>query len=328
MNAPKVKESDYIQFLIAAQRVYSCAEAERVSPQAAAHDAYTRLLSRIPPDTETLWREAQGLVCLRGGVFILDDSTLDKPYAKQMKLVTKHWSGKHRKVVSGINLQSLVWSNGVKVVPTDCRLYAKAEDGKTKNDHARAMFAMAKERGFTPELVMFDSWYSGLDNLKLLREQRWNWLCRLKSNRQVNPDGLGNVRIDSLSVGLEGCVIHLKGYGMVKVFRTVASDGDAQYWATSHLDMTLTQFENYSVQAWTIESYHRAVKQCVGIERAQVRSSKAQRNHILFALRAFLRLEANRLRASVSWYQAKVDIVRDAIHDYLARPWYELEATA
>ena len=92
--------------------------------------------------------------------------------------------------------------------------------------------------------------------------------------------------------------------------------------------MTLERFEHYSAQAWTIETYYRAIKQCVGIEKAQVRSSKAQRNHILLALRAFLRLELNRLRTGISWYQAKHDIVRDAIHDYLAKPWYDLEATA
>ena len=92
--------------------------------------------------------------------------------------------------------------------------------------------------------------------------------------------------------------------------------------------MSLAQFETYAAQAWTIETYHRAIKQCVGIEKAQVRSSRAQRNHILLALRAFVRLELNRLRKGISWYQAKYDIVRVAIHDYLAKPWYELEATA
>ena len=45
-----------------------------------------------------------------------------------------------------------------------------------------------------------------------------------------------------------------------------------------------------------------------------------QRNHILLALRAFLRLEAHRLQTGISWYQAKFDILRDAIHDYLAQP--------
>ena len=43
MNAPKVSDVDYIQFLIAAQRVYTCTEAARCA-EIASHDAYTRLL--------------------------------------------------------------------------------------------------------------------------------------------------------------------------------------------------------------------------------------------------------------------------------------------
>ena len=35
---------------------------------------------------------------------MLDDTTLDKPYARRMELLTRHWSGKHRRVVQGINL--------------------------------------------------------------------------------------------------------------------------------------------------------------------------------------------------------------------------------
>ncbi len=57
MNAPKVNELNYIQFLIAAQRVFTTTEATRIregEPNAPAHDAYTRLLKRIPPSTEAL----------------------------------------------------------------------------------------------------------------------------------------------------------------------------------------------------------------------------------------------------------------------------------
>jgi hypothetical protein len=48
MNAPKVQASDYSQFLIAAQRVYSCVEAGKVSPEVAAHDAYNPLTCVTP----------------------------------------------------------------------------------------------------------------------------------------------------------------------------------------------------------------------------------------------------------------------------------------
>src|SRR4028119_421297 len=100
MNAPKVNASDYVQFLIASPRVVSGTEAARVQPHgsdsAPAHDAFTRLLHRLEPDPAQLWEEARTQVQRRHGVLILDDSTLDKPYAQHMGLVTRHRSGTHR----------------------------------------------------------------------------------------------------------------------------------------------------------------------------------------------------------------------------------------
>jgi putative transposase len=75
--------------------------------------------------------------------------------------------------------------------------------------------------------VLFDSWYAALENLKKIRGYGWEWLCRLKANRLVNPDKLGNVAIEEVvEIPAEGRVVHLKGYGMVKVFRTVAKKKD------------------------------------------------------------------------------------------------------
>ena len=122
MNAPKVKDVDYIQFLIAAQRVYTCTEAARCA-ETASHDAYTRLLSRLPPDTAALWQEVEPLLDKRRGLLVVDDTTLDKPYAQKMGLVTRHWSGKHHAVVEGINLTTLLWTDGLSSLPCDCRLY-------------------------------------------------------------------------------------------------------------------------------------------------------------------------------------------------------------
>ena len=56
----------------------------------------------------------------------------------------------------------------------------------------------------------------------------------------------------------------------------------------------------FSEFSWTIENYHRGIKQYCGIERAQVRSGQAQRNHIGLALRAFLRLERYSFRTGYS----------------------------
>jgi len=70
------------------------------------------------------------------------------------------------------------------------------------------------------------------------------------------------------------------------------------------------------------------LKQCCAVERAQVRSARARRNHTGLAIRAFFTvgkgpdLHRNKLG------EAKVSITRDAIRAYLAKPTITLGATA
>jgi putative transposase len=331
MNAPKVHALDYIQFLLAAQRVFTCTEAavcQPTQPDPPAHDAFTRLLARQPPDTVALWQEVKPWIRCEEGALILDDSTLDKPYAKNMAFLTRHWSGKHHRVVWGINLISLVWTDGEALLPCDFRLYDKPVDSLDKHMHARAMLAEAHRRGFRPRMVLFDGWYASLENLKAIRGYQWHWLTRFKANRLVDPENTGNVPLSTVLIPPEGRRVHLKGYGVVRVFRTVAKDGDAEYWATSELTMTEEEREEWARQAFGIEVYHRGIKQCCGIEKCQAQTEEAQRGHIQLALRAFVRLEANWLETGVSWYQAKADVVRAAIRDYLAHPRYTLPSHA
>ncbi len=323
MNPPKVDEYDYIQFLLAAQRVFSTVEASKVisgEEGAPAHDAYTRLLQRIPPDSQALWREVEQLTLKTQGVLVIDDTTLDKPYAEKMALVSSHWSGKHHAVVMGINLISLLWTDGKAHVPCDFRLYNHSQDGLTKNDHFQNMLHSAQERGFTPELVVFDSWYSSLENLKTIRGFGWHWLTQVKKNRLVSLDRSGNRQVSDWLIPSQGQKMHLKGYGWIKVFKTVAKNGSFEYWATSQLNMTLEACAFYALDAWQIEVYHRGLKQNTGIERGQFRLENAQKNHIALAIRAFVRLEVYRLKTDRSWFEAKQIIIRQAIRAYLKNP--------
>jgi hypothetical protein len=329
MNPPRVQAEDYIDFLIATPKAASGTEAARVQPDkpnAPAHDAFTRLLHRLEPDPATLWDEARPQVRLEDGVLVVDDSVLDKPHAELIELVGRHWSGKHHAVVKGIDLVTLLWTDGDRHVPCDYRIFHKPE-GLTKNDHFRAMVTAAHRRGFRPRLVAFDGWYSSLENLKLLRELGWAWLTRLKANRLVNKDRQGQRPLSRTDISPSGTVVWLVGYGLVKVFKMVAPDGDIGYWASSDPAMTDLQRQQYAEYSWAIESYHRGIKQCVEVERCSARSGVAQRNHIGLALRAFLRLECYGFLHGVSWVEAKTAIIRDAVRSYLARPWIQL-ATA
>ena len=327
MNVTRCQDTDYINFLIASPKAFSCTEAAAVqppTPDAPSHDAFTRLLLRLEPDPETLWQEARALVPRAGGVLALDDSTLGKPYARKIALVGHHWSGKHHAVVPGINLITLLWTDGDRHIPCDYRLYDKGKDGPTKNDHFGAMLRAAHERGFVPDCVAFDGWYSSPEDLELIRSLGWRWLTRLKTNRKVNLDRQGLKAVGATTIEAGGTVVQLEGYGLIRVFRIVSRDGDTEHWATDDLAMDDLTRLGLAERCWAIGNYHRGLKQCCGAERCQARAGRAQRNHIGMAIRAFLRLERHFYATGVSWYEAKARIVRGAVRAYIANPLYGL----
>lgn len=328
MSEPKCKPEDYIQFLIASPSRFSCAEAERVQPQTTgrpAHDSFRNLLLRLDGSSDELWRELKAhLGDLEGGAVVLDDSTLDKPEGEHIELVSSHFSGKHQKVVRGINLLTLLWTDGDRHVPADWRVYHKPSDGLTKNQHFRALLRAAKGRGLNPEMVCFDAWYASVENLCLIRQLGWKFFTRLKGNRLIRMDFGPPVRLDEAEIPAAGRVVYLPGYGQVKVFRVDPPDGDTEYWATSEWAMTPLERQKWEDYAWRIEEYHKGIKQHCGVERCSARLARIQRSHIGLAIRAFLRLEAFCWRTGISWLHAKVGIIRAAVAAYLSAPHINL----
>jgi putative transposase len=91
---------------------------------------------------------------------------------------------------------------------------------------------------------------------------------------------------------------------------------EADHWATDDLSMTDPQRQELARQAFAIENYHRALKQCRAVEKCQARSAVAQKNHILLSLRTFVRLEVARMRTGKSCYETKLEIIREAVRNF------------
>lgn len=330
MNPQRATADDYITFLVATPGEGTATEMGRcqpIHPQAPAHDAFTRLLNRLEPDPDALWQEVRPLLPTNG-ILVFDDTVLDKPHARHMGLVGWHWSGRHRRVVQGINLVTALWTDGDGLWPCDYRLVDKAAREETKNDLVRTLLAAAAERGLRPRCVCFDAWYSGKENLKAVRTHGWTFLTQVRKNRRVNPDRTGNRSISECEIAATGTVVHLEGFGLVKAFRIVTTDGDTEHWITNDLAMDEATRLESAEQAWGVEEYHRGLKQHTAVDRCQTRRSQAQRNHIGFAIRAFVRLEWHRFTTGVSWFAAKLGIIREAIRGFLSNPRFRLPCGA
>ncbi|MBP3955348.1 hypothetical protein J8F10_08655 [Gemmata sp. G18] len=158
---------------------------------------------------------------------------------------------------------SLLWTDGDRHIPCDYRIYNKDADAHQERPlrgHDPGRYA----RGFKPRGVVFDGWYSSLDNLKLIRNCGWVWLTRLKSNRLVNKDREGTRALEHTTIAATGTDVWLTGFGLVKVFGIATPDGGTAYWATNDLgmtDLTRVQLAEFS---WAIEHYHRGSSNAPG----------------------------------------------------------------
>jgi len=108
--------------------------------------------------------------------------------------------------------------------------------------------------------------------------------------------------------------VWLKAYGFVLVSKIVASNGDIAYLAPNDLSLeTAETIKTHFANRWTIETFHRGIKQCAGIEKYYPTIERSQGNYILYAFLAFLTLEWERIQNAVSWYEQKWSIPRLAV---------------
>jgi len=320
MQQPKCSLDLYVDFLIASQKQYSGMELSRVSPTAMSHDAVSHWLAHNKLTPKMVWQSSQSMVQKEIGYLIVDDTVLDKPYAREIPLVKSQYSGKHHGLVNGIAVVTMLWTEGETIVPVDYRIYDPTRDGKTKNDHAQEMLQFAEKRGFSPRYVLMDSWYASIENLKAIARKEWKWIAALKSNRlvsQVQGTYLPVAELDWTSTQVHKA--WLKAYGWVLVSKIVFANGDITYIATNDLSLLDAEtFHSHMGYRWKIEAFHRGIKQYCGIERCYSTRERSQRNHILCAFLAFLKLEWQRIQSHISWHEQKLSIVRMATMQYLA----------
>jgi len=275
------------------------------------HDSISRWLSSAKVQPKDLWEVAGKEIEGRSGVLAFDDVVINKSRSQKMELVNLQYSGTEHSVVKGIGVVNALWQTSKDdYTPIDYRIWNPPEDGKTKNDHFKDMLSSAKSRGLEPEMVVADSWYSSLDNLKSIRSHGWDWVMGLKSNRLVNKP---HIQICQLDIPDEGLKVHLKGYGWIKVFRFEGKNSRTDYIGTSRLDLTREQVKAYFERRWSIEVMHRELKQTCGLGRCQANSGRAGRNHIGLSFIALVRKHRRRRRDLSTPYRQDWDVIKPAI---------------
>jgi hypothetical protein len=290
------------------------------------HDSVNRFLLRERYSPKDLFEQVKSIINLSGGILSVDDTVIEKLYSqtKNAELIGYFWSGKYHKSVKGLNLITLYYSDvHGNSVPINYRIYDKKES-KTKNDYFQEMLLEVINWGLKPRLVTGDSWYSGVENLKFLKNQKLSFLFGVEKNRTVSNEPRKYCQVSSLEIPNEGLVTHLREFGFIKLFRKDFKKDDSRHYIVYFPEreelerVTRKEFVTIHDTHWGIESFHRAIKQVCGICKFMVRNSDAIKTHVFCSLQAFVYLEKMRSEQLISnWYELQRNLFTKVIREYV-----------
>ena len=324
-STAKCNLEHYTLFLLSEPKYGGCCRLAEILENIS-HDSVNRFLLRERYEPRDLFEIVKKIINLGGGILSVDDTVIEKLYSapKNAELIGYFWSGKYHQTIKGINLITLYYSDvHGNSVPINYRIYDKKE-GKTKNDYFQEMLTEVIEWGVKPRIVTGDSWYSGVENLKFLRNQKLGFLWGIEKNRTVSNEPTKYCQVSSLDIPDQGLRTHLRAFGFVMLFRKDFKKGDSRQYIFYLPDeealkqITRPEFITIDDTHWGIESFHRAIKQVCGIGRLMVRDSHAIQTHIFCSLQAFVRLETMRSDNVISnWYEVQRNLFTLVVRDYI-----------
>ncbi|MFU7502807.1 MAG: transposase [Candidatus Tisiphia sp.] len=86
----------------------------------------------------------------------------------------------------------------------------------------------------------------------------------------------------------------------------MAKNGRIDYITTNLENPTREQVEKIVKARWSIEVYHRELKQTCGIESCQARTGRAERNHICLTVLAWLDM----INEKITLYQQTWEVIK------------------
>ena len=151
--------------------------------------------------SKDLWQFVKPLIReieTENGCLIIDDSIEEKPYTDENDIVCWHFDHSQGTNVKGINFLSCLYQVASISLPIGFELISKTEqyiDPKdlkqkrrspiSKNQLARRQLEYAIKNKVKFRFVLFDVWFSSVENLRFILKNRKHFISPLKSNRKI-----------------------------------------------------------------------------------------------------------------------------------------------
>src|SRR5512138_1112373 len=309
----------YTDYLIASFGPTTATGLSRLLDGQVSHDQVTRFLSERVKTSADLWRLVKPLlrqVESPDGVLIIDDSIEEKPYTDENDQVAWYFDASKNRPVKGINFLTAFYQVGELGLPVAFDVVTKTEtyvdvkkqttkrrSEQTKNARYRQLLQVCVHNQMAFRFVLNDSWYASADNMKFVHlDLKKEFVMAIKENRKVaasetdKPKGpyqavrtLDLPEEEPRKVWLEEVPFALL---LVKqVFKNEDGSEGTRYLVTSDVMLTSDQVAKLFQRRWSIEVYHKSLKQNASLEKSPAKNETTQRNHLFASLCAYIKRE-------------------------------------
>lgn len=330
----------YTDYLLSSFGQVSATGLSKVLDGAVSHDQVTRMLATPAKTSADIWRLVKPLVREHEsdeGVLIVDDSIAEKPSTDENELVSWHWDSSANRAVKGINFVSVLYRTDEVEVPVAVELVTKTEQytdtktGKekrrsavTKNVRMRRMLHICVHNQIRFKYVLADCWYSSADNMKFIKlDLKKEFILAVKPNRKVGLSATVKPKAYQAITDLDWSDSNLQVVWLEEVpfpvllARQVFTNEDGsrgiRYLVSSDVTLTDDQFLKLFQKRWSVEVYHKSLKQNAALEKSPTRTETTQRNHFFASLCAYVKLEKMRISKKDGHFTVKAKIYLAAV---------------
>lgn len=336
----------YTDYLLSSFGKTTATGLSNVLEGAVSHDKITRLLSENSFTSKDLWSEVKPLVrkfesdsaCL-----VFDDALLEKPYTDENEIVGWFYDHSENRNKKGINLLTAFYHSDKLENDLPLRIpvafecvkkdvtYTDAKTGKTrrtssvsKNEWMQKMIKQCIRNELKFQWILADSWYASSDNMLFIHRENKFFLMNMKSNRKValsqQDRSAGRwIRLDELDIPPKTPVqVFLKDLEIpVLLYKQVFTNKDnstgEMYLVTNNLKSVSDDFQPLYKKRWSIEEYHKSIKQNAGAEKSPTRTEQTQQNHLFASILAYVKLETYKFANKLNHFAMKSKLYITAI---------------
>jgi hypothetical protein len=330
----------YSDYLIASFGLTTATGLSKLLDGEISHDKITRFLASKLKTSKDLWQFVKPLIReidTDAGSLILDDSIQEKPYTDENDIVCWHYDHSKQMNVKGINFLSCLYQNGEICLPIGFALIRKTEkyiDPKddrekrrssiSKNELARSQIEYVLKNKVKFRFVLFDVWFSSVENMTFILKCRKHFISPLKSNRKValcREDKLQGrwQKLETLILKEnEPCLIYLEGLEVpLRLIKQIFTNEDGktafQYLVTSDSNLSFDDITTNYHKRWRVEEYHKSLKQNASLERSPTQTETTQTNHFFAALCGYIKLERLKIKTKQNHFALKSKLYLKAL---------------